>query len=345
LRAELDALGQRLAESVEVQEELRAAVRRAQETVQAQQRGFAEQEARLQDALGSYEASAREQLTALQARERQLAEEQKRLEAREAELRRAVADVQQRIGRSGSAWMVAEAAYLMHLAKHRLELARDALTARAALELADERLRDTLDPRWAGVRETLQREREALAALDWPDLDVLADRLDGLIAQVPELEPPPGGHQAPARVAAPPAPVAATGEERTWNTLVDDFVSGVRDAVRIRRSDQPVEPLPLAGEHELRRRNMTLRLEAARVALALGEAGMYRSSLEAARDALDRYFRADTPLTRSMRAALGELATVDIRPLPPAGFGEALRQLEAARAARQAGVAVPGTVQ
>jgi len=345
LRAELDALGQRLAENVEVQDELREAVRRAQEAVQAQQQDIAEQEARLQDTLGSYEAAAREQRTALQARERQLAAEQARLEAREAELRQAVADVQQRIGRSGSAWMVAEAAYLMQLAKHRLELARDLLTARAALELADERLRDTLDPRWAGVRETLAREREALAALNWPDLDVLAAQLDRLVAQVPELESPPGGFAVPERGAAASAPLAAAAQERTWNTLVGDLVSGVTDAVRIRRSDQPVEPLPLAGEHELRLRNMALRLETARVALALGEAGMYRSGLEAARDALGRHFRADAPLTLSMREALGELAAVDIRPPPPAGFGEALRQLEAERAARQAGVAVPGTFQ
>ena len=51
--------------------------------------------------------------------------------------------------------MVAETEYLLRIAGHRLNLARDTRAALAAMELADQRLRDTLDPGWAGVREQI----------------------------------------------------------------------------------------------------------------------------------------------------------------------------------------------
>ncbi len=338
LRAELDALDRRLTENLAVQAELRESAERAQTAVQDQQEVLDAQEARLRATLGDYQAAAREQRQLLAAREHQLAEEQRRLETRELELREAVADVQRRIGRSGAAWMVAEAEYLIRLAGYRLDLAGDALTARAALALADERLRDTLDPAFSGVREVLARELEALAAIDWPDVDALAARLSRLIDRLPKLQP--AGDN---RAVAATDPVAATAaDERNWDTLVDDFLAGMKDAVRIRHNDQPVPALPEPRRRALHQRALELRLEAARLALVLGEAGMYRTNLAAAREALSQHFRTDDPLTRELDAELAALAEIDIRPELPDGTAEALRLLQAAARPAEAATTAAG---
>jgi uroporphyrin-3 C-methyltransferase len=333
LRGELDDLERRLGANLEVQARMQASIEQARGAVEAQQQVFEAREAELRATLGAYETAAREQRRVLEQRERQLAAEQLRLETREAELREAVDDMHRRIGRSGSAWMVAEAEYLIRLAGHRLELARDALTARAALELADERLRDTLDPAWAPVRARLARDIDALAAAEPPDLDRLGERLAAVKARIPELEPARPAHAA-GPAAAPPEAEAAP-RERGWDTLVGDFMSGMTDAVRIRRNDGPVPALPLPEHEALHRRNLELRLETARLALALGEPGMYRRSLGDARAALREQFRADADVTQALLTELEALAAVDIRPPLPAADGEALRLLQAERTARQ----------
>ena len=104
-----------------------------------------------------------------QRQEQQLAEENVNLQEREAELRAAVADVHRRVGRSGTQWMIAEAEYLLRIANDRLILARDTNSARVALGLADQRLRDTKDPGWAGVREQIARDIARLSAFEAPD--------------------------------------------------------------------------------------------------------------------------------------------------------------------------------
>jgi uroporphyrin-3 C-methyltransferase len=327
LQQELTALQARLSENVAQQQQLREAVREADAAVAAQQQVLAAQEARLREGLQNQELAVAQGQQALQAREQQLADEQVRMQEREAELREAVADVHRRIGRSGSQWMVAEAEYLIRLAGHRLTLVRDVTTARAALELADERLKDTLDPSWAGVREQLARDIASLAALDLPDVEGLSARLAALLEQVPQLQLA-GADQAQPRPGTPLVDTQTPPAERSWQTLWDDFWGGLKDSVRIRRSDQPVQPM-LAPEHQFfLAQNLKLQLEAARLALVRGEPALYRDSLQTARGLLQDYYDPAAAGTRAMAQALDELAAVDLRPELP-DVGRALRALKA----------------
>jgi uroporphyrin-3 C-methyltransferase len=263
---------------------------------------------------------------AFEAQEKRLADENLRLQEREAVLRAAVADVHRRVGRSGSEWIVAETAYLLRIANHRLNLARDTATARVALELADQRLRDTGDPGWAGVREQLARDIAALAAFSAPDLAGLAARLSAAIELVPQLTVA-RATIGPART--PTDRVDRDPETRSWDTLLEDLLSGFKDAVRIRERDQPVAAM-LAPEHEyFLYENLKLRLETARLALSRGERALYRDNLDTAAQWLNEHF-ADDAVSTSLKATIADLGAFEIQP-PLPDISQSLRALQVRR--------------
>jgi uroporphyrin-3 C-methyltransferase len=268
-----------------------------------------------------------EALAAFRQQEQRLAGENLRLEQREAELRAAVAEVHRRVGRSGTQWMIAEAEYLLRIASHRLDLARDTATARVALELADQRLRDTRDPGWAGVREQIARDSARLAAFEAPDSTGLSARLGALIEQVPQIQVA-RATIGPERTL--PERVARAPGERSWNTLLDDLWLGFKDSVRIRERDRPVQAM-LAPEHEFfLYENLRLHLEAARFALVRYDAALYRDNLGVAAAWLERYFDPADPVTAALSQAVAELGRIDISPELP-DISRSLRALEVRR--------------
>ena len=275
-----------------------------------------------QSVLAEQRLAVDEARAAFEAQEQRLADENLRLQEREAELRAAVADVHRRVGRSGTQWMIAETEYLLRIANHRLALARDTLTARTALELADQRLRDTEDPGWAGVRAQIARDITKLSTFEAPDIAGLSARLAATIEQVPQLQ------IARATIGAErtlPDTVAREPAERSWETLVEDLWAGFKDAVRIRERDQPVAAM-LAPENQFfLYENLKLHLEAARLGLARGDQAAFASNLATALDWVARYFTTDG-VSQAISATLTELGAIDIQP-PLPDISQSLRAL------------------
>jgi uroporphyrin-3 C-methyltransferase len=275
--------------------------------------------------LGSTLAQVGEQFTEQQ---QLLSSERTQLDERETQLRSLVADLHDRVGRSGNQWLLAEAEYLLKLADYRLRLASDPATARTALALADERLRATGDPGWAGVREQIARDLTALDTLSLPDVTGMWSRLGALIGQVPRLELADDPRTltratAPADTAMPPV------EERTWRTLLSDLWSGIKNAVRIRRNDEPVAAMLPPEQEYFLYENLRLRLEQARVALVQGRAEIYRQSLDEALGWLGQHFAAG-PVADGMAAALQELLSSPVQTELP-DLSDSLRALQARR--------------
>ncbi len=322
LNTELAALDRQLRTAGDGQRQLRDALSDTRQTLVEQQAQLASQG----EALGSQGSAVDEARAALRAQEQQLADENLRLQAREAELRAALADLHRRVGRSSTEWMVAETEYLLRLASHRLALARDVDSARVALELADQRLRDTQDPGWAGVREQLARDIAKLDTFVAPDSAGLAARLGALIEQIPQLRI---AHATIGAERTLPERVARTPDERSWDTLLDDLWAGIKDSVRIRERDKPVQAM-LAPEHQFfLYENLRLQLQAARLGLARTDAALYRDNLAVAADWLTRFFAADAATT-AMQDAIAALRQVDIKP-PLPDIGASLRALEQRR--------------
>jgi uroporphyrin-3 C-methyltransferase len=261
---------------------------------------------------------------AFQQQEQRLAQENVNLQEREAELRAAVADVHRRVGRSGTQWMVAEAEYLLRIANDRLILARDTESARVALGLADQRLRDTKDPGWAGVREQIARDIAKLSTFEAPDSAGLSARLSALIEQIPQLK------IANATIGPERTLPERTGQEpgeRNWETLLDDVWAGFKDSVRIRERDKPVQAM-LAPEHQFfLYENLKLHMEAARLGLARDDQNLFRDNLHIAADWLTKYFDPDNGSAAAMAKAIAEMVKIDIRPEMP-DVSQSLRALQ-----------------
>ncbi len=320
LNDELTALNTQLRGASDAQQQFQDSLNKTNEALLAQQAQLAEQRERLSNQ-GSAVDEAR---TAFQQQEQRLADENLQLQEREAELRAAVADVHRRVGRSGTQWMIAETEYLLRIANHRLILARDAETARIAMELADQRLRDTQDPGWAGVREQIARDIAKLSTFETPDSAGLAARLTAMIEQIPQLK------IARATIGAErtlPQRVTREPGERSWDTLLDDVWAGFKDSVRIRERDKPVQAM-LAPEHQFfLYENLKLHLEAARLGLARNDPALYSDNLATAADWLNKFFAADDNTTGTLREGIDALRRVDINP-PMPDISQSLRALE-----------------
>jgi uroporphyrin-3 C-methyltransferase len=320
LKSDLAALDARLREAQSQQQQLGQMLDGASEAVRAQETALGEQ----RELLTRQQAAMDEARANFQQQEQQLAEENVNLQEREAELRAAVADVHRRVGRSGTQWMIAEAEYLLRIANDRLILARDTNSARVALGLADQRLRDTKDPGWAGVREQIARDIAKLSAFEAPDSAGISARLAALIEQIPQLKIARATigpeRTLPQRTADEPG-------QRSWETLLEDVWSGFKDSVRIRERDTPVQAM-LAPEHQFfLYENLKLHLEAARLGLARGDQALFRDNLTIAANWLGKYFDPESGSATAIGDAIGELLEVDIRP-PVPDVSQSLRALQ-----------------
>jgi len=290
-----------------------------QQTIERNRQALAEQRAALDDQAAKLEAQTGESERTRQLFQQQrqrLAEERTLLEQREAELRGLVADLHRRFGRSSTGWMVSEADYLIRLANHRLQLVRDVITARKALELADQRLHDTGDPGWAGVREQLAPDQAKLASLDLPDITGLSARLTALEQQAEQLHINKGTLGGSSQIPADKVTLRPT-EERSWGTLLSDLWSSLKDSVRLRRNDEPVQAMLPPEQQYFLVQNLQLRIEAARLALLRGDPELYHKSLETALSSLEQHFDLEATPTRALRAGLSDLSGIDIRPPLP----------------------------
>ncbi|MCB1789984.1 MAG: uroporphyrinogen-III C-methyltransferase [Gammaproteobacteria bacterium] len=321
LASELAAMDMRVRDTAQQQQQLQQALGDATSALKQQESSLGEQ----RDVLAQQRLAVDEARNAFKLQEQKLSDENVRLQEREGELRAAVADVHRRVGRSGTQWIIAEAEYLLRIANHRLNLARDTDTARVALELADQRLRDTRDPGWAGVREMIAREIARLSTFDAPDSAGLSARLSALIEQIPQLKIA-RATIGPERTL--PERVAREPDERSWQTLLDDLWAGFKDSVRIRERDKPVQAMLAPESQFFLYENLKLHLEAARLAVARNDTALFRENLDTANDWLGRYFEPGDATAGALRSAIAEMKDVDLRPALP-DLSQSLRALQA----------------
>jgi uroporphyrin-3 C-methyltransferase len=321
LNQEAVGLSAEITRIAESQAAMRATIDQAVTEMREQQGQFGEQ----RELLAQQREAFVEARSAFRQQEQQLADENLRWHEREAELRAVVADVHQRVGRSGTQWILIEAEYLMRIAADRLVLARDVETAQVALELADQRLRDTGDPGWAGVRQQVARDIAALTAFDEPDLAGLSAQIAAMIDQIPQLRIARSTVGPERRL--PQTEPRAT-EQRSWETLLDDLWAGFKNSVRIRERDAPIEAM-LAPEHEFfLYENLKLHLEAARLGLARLDPQLFGDSLGTASAWLTRYFAVNEEPAIALSAAIRDLKALDIVP-PLPDISRSLRALKA----------------
>jgi uroporphyrin-3 C-methyltransferase len=271
---------------------------------------------------------------ALVEQREQLAREREQLRQQGAQVNRSLSMLQKRLGGEVSQWQVAEAEYLIRVAHHRLVLMADVDTALAALKSADERLQDTGDPDWNGVREVLAQDMAHLRQVPRVDRDGLSAQLSALIDQVDQLSLADEG------TAMEPASknAAASIDETKTETggvlkiqqIFQDFWRGFKSLMVVRHHDQPITAMLPPEQRYFLVQNLVLKLEGAKLALLGRNASLYQQTLETSIAWLERHFAPASTQVIAFREQLLALAVVEIAPELP-DISASLRALDSRR--------------
>ena len=200
------------------------------------------------------------------------------------------------------AWLLAEAEYYMQIANAQLQLANNPELAMLALTHADERILQIADPRLTNIRQALSDELRALEVMEKPDTAGITLTLASLASVVDSL---PLRQEAAVQAAEPASGVdpELTGMDRAWAS-VRNAMEGV---VKVRSVDE-VSPALVAPEARyFLRANLSLQLQAARIALLRGEEAIFRQSLDDADTWIGDYYDEDSTAVTSARQTIAEI--------------------------------------
>lgn len=213
-------------------------------------------------------------------------------------------------------FQLAAVEHLMVLANDRLLLERDVRSALVALDAADASLARISNPQLFPVREALARERTELRAVPVADLASAALTLASLIGRVPDL---PLASHAPAQFESPdtreaPAQSVTSG----WQRVLSAVRTAASSLFTVRREEnaRALRLLPPEAEAVIYH-VLTLRLEAARVALLTGNSVVLREECRSAGQWLDTQFKRDDPGVMAMDAELERLEALELAPPLP----------------------------
>ncbi|MDJ0938794.1 MAG: uroporphyrinogen-III C-methyltransferase [Woeseiaceae bacterium] len=201
-------------------------------------------------------------------------------------------------------YLVAEAEYYMQIANAQLQLAGNPYLASLALEQADDRLLQLADPALTDVRRALSDEMAALEVMEKPDVAGVTLTLASLARVVDSLplKSATDGAEGESETQAEDAEQAG-GVSRAWGSVKGAF-SGL---VKVTPPGDEQSPLLVPEAEPLIRSNLSLQLQAARLALLRGEQSIFEQSLEDADAWLVTYFDTTSEQVIGARTTIGEI--------------------------------------
>ncbi|MFM0669965.1 fused uroporphyrinogen-III synthase HemD/membrane protein HemX [Paraburkholderia sediminicola] len=212
------------------------------------------------------------------------------------------------LARNRDDWTLAEVGQMLSAASQQLQLTGNTQLALFALQSADTRLAASDSPQAVTVRKAIAQDIDKLKAAPSTDLTGMAIKLDNAIDQVDEL---PLSGEAPIAHATPQAATwadtakvaAATGEPRWkvwWREVSTGIGQQLTSLVQVRRIDNADAMLVTPDQGYFVRENLKLRLLSARLALLSRNETTLKSDLQAAENALTRYFDNSSKKTQTV---------------------------------------------
>ena len=235
-------------------------------------------------------------------------------------LERSVAALQGVSIEARNTYLIAEAEYYMQIANAQLQLAGNPYLASLALGQADDRLMQLADPALTEVRRTIADELAALEVMEKPDIAGVTLVLASLARVVDSLPIRSAGDVTAAEAEA--LETEMSGTARMW-AAVKDAASGL---VKVTPPDGDKAALITPDVADLARSNLSLQLQAARLALLRGEQEIFEQSLDDADAWLELYFNTGSAQVRSARQTMSEIRTEYAAVAPP-DISQSLRLL------------------
>ena len=211
---------------------------------------------------------------------------------------------------ASQAFLLAEAASMLRLARQHLVLARDIRTTQALYIAAEDVLRRIEDPAIYAVREMLAGELASIRAVAEVDFSSMYLQLGAVAEQVSSLRVT---NDLEAQIAAGEQVPLSADETRGEGNWLGRFFSRIRNTFSnyfvVRRRDVPIQPLMTPGQESALMQTIRLQIEQGRTALLRGEQEIYTASLAQARDNIAAYLAGPGNTRDSILAALDNLRT------------------------------------
>lgn len=224
---------------------------------------------------------------------------------------------------SSREWKIAEVAYLLRIANHRLLMERDADGALELLSAADVILAELDDFSFYQVRSELASEIRALQAVESKDLPGIYLELEAIKGQLRQLPLKLPEYLDVERRATPPA---ADGESGFWPTLRRELAS----KFRIRSFEGDIKPLLSPQEAVYLELNLRLMLERAQLAALRREQLVFTRSLETAADWLTQYLDVSDSQVADVATELRRISEIQLNVTLP-DISASLAALQALR--------------
>ena len=249
--------------------------------------------------------------------------ENRQVEAQSQQL--ALEQLYQDLSKSRDEWALSEVEQVLSTASQQLQLAGNVQGALIALANADRSLSRSDKPQFITIRRAIARDTEKLRALPSLDMAGVALRLDNVIAQVDTLpmladEKPvlPSRPDQPQRAVAakgakgapalPEQPMGlAERAQQTWRNWSNEMWTEVRQLIRVRSVEEPAALMVSPSQAYFLRENLKLRLLNARLALLSRNEAAFRADLDAAQEALLKYFDTRARSTQTAQAQLRQV--------------------------------------
>lgn len=281
------------------------------------------------EAMVTQQATILKQLQAELASSKQMTTELKTAQTTQlADIQTALKTTQDRIlqvaGRTDEGWILAEAQYLVRIARERLIALQDIETAVQQLNAADERLKRLNDPGLMAVREAIAKDVTALKAIQRPDREGLwlsLNRLETQISALPLVTPKLSQSAEVIPVEDPSSPLWKRALMRSWQEI--------KSLIRVRHHDGAIQ-LPILSEKEgaALKHAIQLQLAEARLALLQGNGLLYQDSLKTLKNWLNLYYEPNAQ-RGAIEAELDQLSSTTITLQVP-DLAESLNALNAA---------------
>jgi len=215
--------------------------------------------------------------------------------------------------RGRSNWFKNEALYYLKIANAQAALTGNAQLAASALQLADDNLRDAGDPALIPVRAQLSEELAALKAVPAIDRTGIALRLQALGSLAVSW---PFRNTAPGNFAPDIAgTTAATEATDYWGRFIATIKAVFSSIVSVKETDAAAVAQLSSVEEALIVATVRAELQLARLALIGRNDELFRQSLAAVHEQIDKYFDGSSA---SVAAAQTTLADLQAQELPGA---------------------------
>jgi uroporphyrin-3 C-methyltransferase len=215
---------------------------------------------------------------------------------------------------SNEDWALAEVEYLLIIASQRILLERDVDTALAAMEAAEERLRNLRNPDLVPVREQIVADINQIKGVNNVDITGLSIYLADIIERASSL---PLKNVILDNQNAPDDQNELNIQEKAgsaWGNFISTVWRELKGLVVIKRNGETRQVLLLPDQEYFLYQNLRLQLENARLSVLRRDTENMKTSVNLLVKWLSEYFNTNDTAVDNVIETLGKMSDLNLRP-------------------------------